>query len=179
MRIDIRAATSADADAIAQVHVTSWNESYHGLLPDELIESRTLDARRRQWHGLLGRDDRVTMLADAEGDTLGFASALVLEPPVDGFCAYLQTLYLLSSAKRQGVGSALLGAVATSLSQRKCRKLALRVVRENLAARAFYERLGARLVPDGITVDAGIFDDVVYAFDDLAALSDRLGARVP
>jgi hypothetical protein len=53
----------------------------------------------------------------------------------------------------------------------------LRVVRENLAARTFYERLGARLVPDGISVDAGLFDDVVYAFDNLGALERTLGAR--
>jgi hypothetical protein len=37
-------------------------------------------------------------------------------------------------------------------------------------ARAFYERLGATLVPGGLTIDAGQFDDVVYAFSDLRML---------
>lgn len=177
MTTDIRAATSADADAIAQVHYAAWNESYRGLLPDELIDARTLETRRRQWHDLLDRDDRITVVADTQDGVLGFSSALVLAPPVDGFCAYLQTLYLVSAAKRQGVGSALLGAVATSLSQRSCTNLVLRVVRENLSARRFYERLGAHPVPQGISVDAGIFDDVVYAFDDIGALIRNLEAR--
>jgi hypothetical protein len=33
------------------------------------------------------------------------------------------------------------------------------------------ERLGARLLPGGIATDAGIFDDVVYAFDDLRVIT--------
>ena len=37
-------------------------------------------------------------------------------------------------------------------------------------ARKFYERLGARLVPEGIARDAGKFDDVVYAFDDVGSV---------
>jgi len=172
----IRAGNSADADAIAQVHYAAWNESYRGLLPDELIDARTLETRRRQWHDLLDRDDRITAVANAEGGVVGFASALVLAPPVDGFDAYLQTLYLLSAAKRQGVGTALLRAVAVLLLQRNCTNLALRVVRENLPARRFYEHLGAQLVPQGISLDGGLFDDVVYAFNDLGALELRFGA---
>jgi len=47
----------------------------------------------------------------------------------------------------------------------------LSVLQAPCVARSFYEKLGARLVPEGIAHDAGMFDDVVYAFDDLRALS--------
>ena len=50
--------------------------------------------------------------------------------------------------------------------------MVLRVLRRN-PARAFYERFGARLAPDGLTIDAGLFDDVIYAFPDLHAIAQR------
>jgi len=47
--------------------------------------------------------------------------------------------------------------------------MVLRTLRLN-PGRAFYERLGARLLPEGVNIDAGVFDDVAYAFDDLRRL---------
>src|SRR5665213_3168407 len=45
----IRAATAADALAIAAVHVASWDETYHGLLSEAVIAENT-EERRRALH---------------------------------------------------------------------------------------------------------------------------------
>ena len=71
--------------------------------------------------------------------------------------------------KPQDVRPALLRALAADLVLQNCKNMALRVLRAN-PARAFYEHLGARLVPGGISNDAGLFDDAVYAFDDISTL---------
>lgn len=78
-----------------------------------------------------------------DGEVLGFAGAQMLDAAQCGFDSYLATLYLKPELKRQGLGRAL----------------------------RFYEKLGARLIPQGVGVEAGHFDDVVYAFDDLKALA--------
>jgi hypothetical protein len=41
----IRAATAADALAIAAVHVASWDETYHGLLSEAVIAENTEEHR--------------------------------------------------------------------------------------------------------------------------------------
>lgn len=166
----VRRATVDDAQIIARVHVASWEEHYRGILDDRMFQERTLDVRVAQWASALGNEDRVTFVAeDRHAAPLGFASALVCIPPVQGFDGYLGAIYLLASATGRGVGRALLRAVSTTLAERGCRNMVLRVLREN-PARAFYEHLGARLVPEGVPIDAGLFDDVVYAFDDLRVL---------
>lgn len=166
----IREATAADIPAIAAVHVASWREHYHGIVDDRLIEERTVERRIATWSAALGEPRRLTFVAEDDGGTvIGFGSALVFAPPLDGFDSYLQTLYLVSSAKGRGTGRALLRVLAAALVARGCNTMALRVVRRN-PARAFYEHLGARIAPAAITIDAELFDDVVYVFDDVKVL---------
>jgi ribosomal protein S18 acetylase RimI-like enzyme len=167
----IRAATMADVAAIALVHVASWNDHYRGILDNAEIDRRTLNVRIGHWTQTLAAPGQRSYVAvsDDGATTFGFASALVLPNAPDGFDAYLGQLYLRSEATGHGIGRELLRALAQDLIEHDCANLALRVLRAN-PARAFYERLGARLVPAGISNDAGLFDDVVYAFDDLSSL---------
>jgi GNAT superfamily N-acetyltransferase len=166
----IRTAELSDADAIARVHVASWEGSYRGIMPDDMIDARTVEVRRRQWAACLEDPNRVTLVACDESDAvLGFASALLLNGTDQAFGSYLQTLYLEPRAKNGGIGRQLLRALAERLRVTGVSTMALRTLRLN-PARGFYEHLGARLVPEGIANDAGQFDDVVYAFDDINVL---------
>lgn len=166
----IRRAEPGDAEAIASVHVASWHAAYRGILPDEQIAARSLELRIAQWTASLQQPDRVTLVAcDASGVIVGFAGVLLLDSLAAGFESYLQTLYLMPDARGGGIGLKLLTTMARTLMDRGVTNMALRVLRLN-PARRFYERLGARLAPEGIANDAGEFDDVVYAFDDLGRL---------
>jgi hypothetical protein len=41
----IRIATPDDAQALAEMHVASWRETYSGLLPDKMLSSLSVEAR--------------------------------------------------------------------------------------------------------------------------------------
>lgn len=167
----IRRAEPGDAEAIARVHVASWHAAYRGILPDEQIAARSLVVRIAQWTAAVRQSDRVTLVAcDASGTIEGFASALSLDSGASSFDSYLQTLYLMPDARGHGLGRRLLAAMARTLMERGSSNMVLRTLRLN-PARRFYERLGARLVPEGIVNDAGEYDDVVYAFDDLSRIA--------
>lgn len=166
----IRVADPQDADGIARVHVAAWQDNYPGLIAANLIEDRTFERRQMLWRRVLAEGTALVFVADDCGTIAGFASARPLNPTVDGFDAYLQAIYVRTESKSQGIGRALLRALAAALIKQDCANLALRTLRFG-DARGFYERLGARLVPDGFTLDAGTFDDVVYAFDDINRLT--------
>lgn len=171
MDATIRRAQPADADACAAIHVAAWEASYRGIVPDEDFERRPLERRQRQWRDRLTRDDHVTLVAcDSAGRVLGFAGANLVDRDEIGFDSYLAMLYLKPEMKGRGLGKALLAEMAAELIALGARSMVLRTLRLN-ASRVFYERLGARLVPEGTAIDAGVFDDVVYAFDDLHVLA--------
>lgn len=164
-----RPATLEDVDGIAHVHVAAWRDNYRGLIPASIMEDRTVERRQALWRRKLTEGKALIFVAEDSGAVAGFASAILLTPPVDGFDAYLQAIYLRSESKLQGIGRALVRAIAAALHKRGCANLVLRTLRFG-DARRFYERLGARLVPKGFALDAGTFDDVVYAFDDINRL---------
>jgi GNAT superfamily N-acetyltransferase len=171
MEATIRRAEPDDADACAAIHVAAWEASYRGIVPDEEFARRPLERRQRQWRDWLARDDHVTLVAcDSGGRVLGFAGANLVDRHETGFDSYLAMLYLQPEMKGRGLGKALLAEIAAELIALGARSMVLRTLRLN-ASRSFYERLGARLIPDGVPIDAGVFDDVVYAFDDLRTLA--------
>jgi len=134
----IRAATPDDADDLARIHVTSWRETYTGLLPEAEITSRSLTVRRQQWQNQIAAGTSRIMLLPG----LGFAqagpqreAALAKTYPQEVYA-----LYLLASAQGTGQGAALLHAATTDAAMTA---LALAT---NLPAIQFYRRTGAKIL---------------------------------
>lgn len=170
----IRRATTSDIPAIAAIHVEAWHANYRGMIPDDAIDSRTVELRKATWHQMLRQPHRVTLVScDDSGAVTGFASAFTLPEQHNGFESFLQMLFVAESRKGQGIGCELLSAIAKQMCDAGARSMALRTLRAN-PARGFYERVGAELITDGIDIDQGEFDDVVYGFRDLSK-ADRLG----
>jgi GNAT superfamily N-acetyltransferase len=171
MHVQIRSASPADADTIAAIHVAAWEASYRGIMPEEEFTKRPLPRRQQQWRDWLRRDDRITLVASSEnGEIAGFSGGWLLDAREFGFDSYLATLYLRPDMKGHGLGKNLLIAFAAEMLALDAQSMVLRTLRLN-PARAFYEKFGARLVPEGLEIDRNTFDDVVYAFDDLNALT--------
>ncbi|MBV8066584.1 MAG: GNAT family N-acetyltransferase [Candidatus Eremiobacteraeota bacterium] len=170
MPIEIRSAQPSDAHDIAVVHVAAWRDAYRGLIPADQIAARTVERRWRQWTTMLTDPDRFTLVACDDATLKGFARARSTQNEL--FQSYLEALYVMPDAWRTGIGRKLLCAIGERLRAVGINTMALRALRRGFARR-FYEKLGARLVPEGIPRDAGHFDDVVYAFDDLGALVEK------
>jgi hypothetical protein len=60
MDFSLRAATSADADAIARLHAASWQSAYRGIVPDVFLDADLVGERTAYWEqkmrGLSGRE---------------------------------------------------------------------------------------------------------------------------
>ena len=45
----VRPATQGDAQAIAEIHVTTWQSAYEGIIPDEDLAGIQIDKRLALW----------------------------------------------------------------------------------------------------------------------------------
>jgi ribosomal protein S18 acetylase RimI-like enzyme len=138
----------ADAEALAQVHVTAWRETYRGLLPDGYLARMSADTHARRFaYALLkpGPDD-VTLAAADRWGLVGYAQGGPSRRRHPGE-AEIATLYLVRSAQGRGLGRRLLVQTARALAERGAASLVISVLRENFAARAFYEHLGGQAEP--------------------------------
>lgn len=162
-----------DAEALADVHVRAWRQTYRGLLPDLYLDRLSEPLHARRWRKrLLRAAPGETDLAGADRDGL---VAYVSGGPMRGGAedeAEITTLYVLRRAQGQGLGRRLLAGAARVLMGAGMASLSLTVLRGNRPAHAFYEALGgeagAPLVRRG---PGGLVSETPYRWRDIAVLA--------
>lgn len=157
--IEIRAAVSADADAIAAAHIDGWRMGYRHLLPDEYLDAPSFAQQRidrwRMWtwaQGLRGSQVYVPVL---DGEVVGFGhcGAERVEPTCDqsGTDAAAEVseergevygFYLHPSAWGTGAAAPLMERCHQHLVAAGYRSAVLWVLKDNPRARGFYEKAG-------------------------------------
>ncbi len=148
----IRSATIADVDAIADVHVRSWQATYRGQMPDDYLDTLSVTDRAAMWRGVIERADprRGVFVAETTGEIVGFtAVGPCHDEDVSSSCGEVYTIYSLPSAWGQGIGRQLFERAVQELKARHFDPQVLWVVETNARARRFYEIAGWQ--PDGVT----------------------------
>jgi GNAT superfamily N-acetyltransferase len=163
--MQIRRADPADAIAVAQVHVRSWQAAYRNLLPDDYLDQLRPEGRAEKYE-FASVDPRMprTIVA-VEGSLIhGFATTVPARDPDLPLCGEIYALYVDPSQWGRGLGVALLSAARAHLFQSGFRKAALWVLTGNVRADHFYRMDG--WAPDGLsrtdTVWGVVVDEVRY-----------------
>lgn len=145
----IRPAACEDIAGIAHVHVDSWRSSYRGLLPDKFLAELSYQDRMRMWERALciGPRRSFAFVATEEGgQIIGFASGGPAQTQDPFYKGELYAIYLLEAFQKRGIGKELFQHVYARLTQDGFRNMFIWVFEKNPSARAFYERLGGKLV---------------------------------
>jgi GNAT superfamily N-acetyltransferase len=157
----IRRATPADARAIAEIGVRSWQAAYRGILPAAFLAGLSVTAREIAWEYMLGADEAdgaPCWMAERNGDAIGYVAS---GPPRDDDvplpAAEIYAIYVAPSQWRSGAGRALLTTAAAHWQSLGVGTLALWALEGNLAGRAFYEALGWRTDGTRQQIDLGGF----------------------
>lgn len=181
--ISFREAKPGDAAALGALHVASWRETYAGLLPSQLLDGLSAEARSAMWSAVL--DDPATwggtavFVAESEGRMVGFGACGDQRDEAlrkQGFDGEIGAIYVLQSHQRAGVGSALMSLMAQNLLDQGRTAATLWVLRENVSARSFYERLGGAPAGEREDEQPGVMvTELAYGWSDLSALVRQTG----
>jgi ribosomal protein S18 acetylase RimI-like enzyme len=141
--VTIRAASPADAEALAHVHVEAWRWAYRDQLPEDFLTGLSVPDRRAMWTQVLADRANTVHVADADSGLVGFTSGGPSsdEDAPDG-TGEIFTLYVLERVQGTGVGRALLEASVAALRSRGFTRGTLWVMESNQLGRGFYERAG-------------------------------------
>jgi GNAT superfamily N-acetyltransferase len=143
--VDIRPLTDADVDAVAAVHVRSWQAAYAGIIPAGVLAAMDPAARAARMRAREAGPAERTLVAVADGAVVGFA--MVGPDRDEDGPGELYALYVDPDHWGTGAGRALIGAARAELAAAGFRVMRLWVLEGNHRARRFYERAG--LAPDG------------------------------
>jgi GNAT superfamily N-acetyltransferase len=148
--VAIREATVTDARAIAEVHVEGWAWGYRGLLPDEVIAARDVEAREAQWREGFTEgwhDGDACFVAVDAGRVVGFVACGPavdehVPPPIGSGEVY--SIYLRDGVQGTGVGRELFARAEEAMRANGFERAVLWVLEANDRSRRFYERAGWR-----------------------------------
>jgi len=180
--VRFRAATAADASAIAHLRVDSWRATYRGVMPDAYLDNMQAEQSAAMWAQVLAVDAagicvfvaEVEAKSDRGAEIVGFASGMLLTPEKLDCNAELTGIYIKPIAQRGGVGRRLVSLVAQRLQQSGAVSLLSWVISENQPARKFHEELGAELlVEQAFAWDGLDLLEVGYGWQDLDALLEK------
>jgi GNAT superfamily N-acetyltransferase len=173
----IRLATPDDADAIARIHVASWQHTYADVLPATFLDSLSTTDDARRWRRMI-LEQRQLFVYVAErptGAIVGFAVGGPNHLHDKRYAGELQAIYLDPPWERQHIGTDLVRAVASHLAERGMPSMIVWVLAAN-PARRFYEALGGG--PAGrrqLQLGELWLDAVAYGWTDTRTLEHRTG----
>lgn len=167
--VRLRDATPTDLQALAQLHVRTFNEM-HGPGPDYAI-------REHQWRSAFQSQDGfwfcIVLETDA-GDLVGFAKGIPhSDAELSGFGGELNKIYLLREYHRKGLGRRLLCAAAQRFLKRGITSMLL-FGNASSPTNGFYEAMGA----ERLHASTGEFHGG-YGWRNLEALAARCAEAQP
>lgn len=181
--LGFRAAQPGDAAMLGALHVASWREAYADLLPAAVLDGLSAEARTEMWRAVLGdpasHGGTAVFVAERGAAIVGFGACggqrdAALQ--ARGYDGEIGALYILRAHQRAGAGRTLMRLMARALLARGRHAAGLWVLRENAAARAFYERLGGDLLAEQVGEQAGAtLTEVAYGWRDLEVLARGVG----
>jgi GNAT superfamily N-acetyltransferase len=138
----IRPATSTDASVLFDLIVALAEY-------EKLSHAVTGSAEALEEHLFASNPYAEAIVAEYGGQAVGFAlffynySTFLTQPGI-----YLEDLFVLPDFRRQGIGTAILKYLAQLAVARNCGRLEWSVLDWNQPAIAFYEKMGASVLPD-------------------------------
>lgn len=151
-----RDATALDAVSIAALHADSWSRYYRGAYPDAFLDGPVHADRLAVWTERLAQPQprRCTIVADRDGEIVGFAHTVFAEDPVWG--SLLDNLHVATAAHRQGIATVLMRLTAQRVAKAvPGAGLYLWVLEQNARAQAFYRAMGGTDVGHHVRPSAG------------------------
>ena len=139
----IQSATLADARAIATIHVEAWREAYRGIVPDEYLDSLSIDRRESAWRQNLLAADTSTWVAQESDATVGWISVGPSRDTDAGISTgEIWAVYVAPGCWGKGMGRSLCEHAEQHLREEGFMEVTLWVLEHNERAVKFYESNG-------------------------------------
>jgi GNAT superfamily N-acetyltransferase len=151
-----RFGAAADSAAVAVLHAESWRRHYRGAYSDVYLDGDVVADRVEVWVNRMAqaRGDRCTIVAETDGQLVGFVHAVLDADPLWG--ALIGNLHVTARLKRNGIGSALLQKAARIVAERRpSAGMFLWVVGQNADAQRFYAARGGECVGRDLVAPPG------------------------
>ena len=139
----IRSATPDDAGMIATIHVEAWRVAYRGIVPDEFLDSLSIEGRESTWRQILSSShERVWVAQESETIVEWISAAASRDADAGASTGEIWAVYVALGRWSKGVGRALCETAERHLRLGGFIEVTLWVLKDNERAVKFYQSNG-------------------------------------
>ena len=143
----ITSATLEDARQVAEIHVTTWQAAYQGILPADYLASLSVDQREAMWRESIVKGVPQLFVAKVEGDMVGWvAFGRCRDEGSTPDSAEVWAIYVAPPSWSSGVGRMLWHRSQAHMLEQGFKTVRAWVFTQNARAIRFYRAAG--FVPD-------------------------------
>jgi ribosomal protein S18 acetylase RimI-like enzyme len=141
--MQVRPAQVEDAQAIAEIHVHTWQVAYPGIVPAEYLASLSVEKYEAMWHGCIVAGKPQLMVATEADRVLGWvAFGPSRDAGVGTNVAEIWAIYVGAANWGRGVGRQLWKHARKNMQEQGFTSVGLWAFPENTRAGNFYRSLG-------------------------------------
>lgn len=141
--MQIAPASHEDLEAVARVHVLSWQGAYADVLPPAYLASLSVERRASGWRQVLAQGTSELLVARQGDEIAGFVSCgRSRDQDAAAGTGEIWAIYVAPRHWSTGVGKALWLAARERLAAMGCSTVTLWVLAGNARAIAFYQAQG-------------------------------------
>lgn len=162
MEVDIRKVKQGDADALAYIQTESWKAAFKGIIDAEMLDKCTNIVKATNMYQKLldeNKGNGYFLTVDDKPHCIAYwdsARDLELTGKAELIC-----IHSLPNNWHKGFGSKMMDVVLEDIKKSGYSEVVLWVFRDNLRARAFYEKNG--FVLSGVTKPVFDTEEVLYS----------------
>lgn len=174
LALSVRQARPTDAADLARIYVESWQDTYAGILPHNLLSAMSLKTHTLRWQNALRAPGVVIVAEDRRHGVVGLASLGQARDRGLGFEGEVYTLYVDPAFLGRGAGRSLLRGAFAALKERRLLSCVIWSHARNNAC-FFYEAMGGQRVGQRVTrVGGEPTPEIAFGWKRLATLPRRL-----
>jgi len=148
--ITVRDGTIDDANQIAEIHVRTWQHAYKDILPQNFLNSLSIERRAAQWKESIKNHESTSqngLFVISDDNTIyGFAACGAARDKEFSGYGELFAIYVASDFQKHGYGYKLFEKVKTFLKDRGFNRTYAWSLEKNCSAHNAYEKWGANIV---------------------------------
>lgn len=152
-------AEEGDVPEIIALRQKIWSTTYRGVYPDSMIDDFDFAWHREKELLRVRSPAYFVYLIVRDGQRIGYLTMR----KNDAFT--LQSLYILAEYQRRGIGKMAFDFIRQFCREQGAEAFICHCVPENMAARAFYRKMGGVQVGEDLDNEEGWMNSVIYRFE--------------
>ena len=163
----IRKMTLDDCSEVTHVITISWNETYRGIVPDEILDKMYLNEEERtnNSYNRFDENDNHQFVLEVNNKIVGYMNVGMTDDPEYDNCGEIHAIYIINGYKGYGFGKKMVEVGIKEIKSMNCDKMLIGCLVGN-QTNDFYKHIGGEFIKQRIFEKLQLPENVYY-FDKI------------